>query len=325
MCTAEPNKGLVSVIMNCYNGDRLLREAIESVLAQSYEYLEIIFWDNRSTDGSSDIIKSFKDKRIKYFLSDTHTRLGAARMQAMTHSTGEFIAFLDCDDEWLPNKLHVQLQSMESGEVDYCYAGRLIENVMGKTLGTYVPVAKNGFLFSSLVNHFDIDMLTPLIRSQAIKSRGINFNPEMHAAEEVNLFLRLALQTKGAALDCVLGKSRWLKSSLTRTTGPYWYRDMDATIVQLRSENIYIDKIYPSEMRYLEFKTLYLKTKWLMADGKYAEAQREFENCCDFDLKIYRYLRFLCQFPHLWKLAHALLDRFVDLRSLHFFRRIVAR
>lgn len=325
MCIAKPNNGLVSVIMNCFNSERFLSEAIESVLAQTYENLEIIFWDNRSTDSSSDIVKSFKDKRIKYYLAETHTRLGAARMQAMTFAAGEFIAFLDCDDEWFPDKLQVQLRFMESDEMDYCYAGRLIVNEMGKTLGTYVPTAKSGFLFPSLVHFFDIDMLTPLIRSQTIKTLGIYFNPEMYAAEEVNLFLRLALRTKGAALDCVLGKSRWLKSSLTRTTGPYWYRDIDATIAQLRSENIDIDERYPSEIRYLEFKTLYLKAKWLMTDGKYAEAQREFENCCYPEFQIYRYLRHLCQFPFLWKLAHGLLDRFVALRSLPFIRRVVAR
>ena len=97
---------------------------------------------------------------------------------------------------------------------------------------------------------------------------------------------------------------------------------MEATIVQLRSENIDIDKLYPAEMRYLEFKTLYLKAKWLMADGKYAEAQYEFESCRFFDIKIYRYLRYLCYFPIIWRLAHGLLDGLVGLRNLRFFRRI---
>ena len=57
---------LVSIIMNCYNGEKYLKEAIRSVINQTYKNWEIIFWDNQSKDKSSQILKSFKDKRIKY-------------------------------------------------------------------------------------------------------------------------------------------------------------------------------------------------------------------------------------------------------------------
>ena len=62
-------KNLVSIIMNCHNGETFLREAIKSVLNQSYKKWELIFWDNNSTDKSAQIFKSFKDKRLKYFFS----------------------------------------------------------------------------------------------------------------------------------------------------------------------------------------------------------------------------------------------------------------
>ena len=60
-------KPLVSVIMNCHNGDKYLEEAIKSVIKQTYKNWEIIFWDNNSTDKSAEIVNSFKDDRIKYF------------------------------------------------------------------------------------------------------------------------------------------------------------------------------------------------------------------------------------------------------------------
>ena len=66
---AELNKPLVSVIVNCFNGEKYLKEALASVLNQSYENWEIIFWDNRSTDNSKNILNSFKDSRIKYFFN----------------------------------------------------------------------------------------------------------------------------------------------------------------------------------------------------------------------------------------------------------------
>ena len=65
--TDEP---LVSVIMNCHNSETYLREAIESVIEQSYLNWELIFWDNQSDDNSSKILKSYKDQRIKYYLSE---------------------------------------------------------------------------------------------------------------------------------------------------------------------------------------------------------------------------------------------------------------
>ena len=71
-------KPLVSVVMNCYNSDRYLKEAIDSVYAQTFLDWEIIFWDNASTDRSAEISKSYDDKLL-YFLGNQHVSLGAAR------------------------------------------------------------------------------------------------------------------------------------------------------------------------------------------------------------------------------------------------------
>jgi len=63
------NEPLVSIIMNCHNGEKFLKESIQSIISQKYKNWELIFWDNKSTDGSAKILKSFKDKRIRYFKS----------------------------------------------------------------------------------------------------------------------------------------------------------------------------------------------------------------------------------------------------------------
>lgn len=98
----------ISIIMNCYNSDRFLHEAITSVMQQTYNNWEIIFWDNQSTDSSRNIVKSFQDERIQYFYAPTHTTLGMARNLAVEKAKGVWIAFLDCDDIWLPHKLQSQ-------------------------------------------------------------------------------------------------------------------------------------------------------------------------------------------------------------------------
>ena len=100
---------LVSVIMNCFNGEKYLQDSINSVLNQTYRNLELIFWDNQSNDRSAEYVKSYDDPRIKYFYAPKHTLLYEARNHAIEKSIGEYIAILDVDDWWEVNKLELQL------------------------------------------------------------------------------------------------------------------------------------------------------------------------------------------------------------------------
>ena len=68
-------KMLISVIINCYNGEKYLKETLNSIKKQSYSNFELIFWDNKSTDNSKNIFLEYNDPRFKYFLSDIHTNL----------------------------------------------------------------------------------------------------------------------------------------------------------------------------------------------------------------------------------------------------------
>ena len=104
----------VSVIMNCYNGEAYLEEALLSLKSQKFEDWELIFWDNRSTDRSREILLDNLDEKIKYFLSPDHTNLGEARRSALSKSTGQWVGFLDVDDLWHPNKLELQISALRN-------------------------------------------------------------------------------------------------------------------------------------------------------------------------------------------------------------------
>ncbi|MGB7556303.1 MAG: glycosyltransferase [Candidatus Korobacteraceae bacterium] len=99
----------VSVIMNVRNGASTLREALESVMAQSFHDWELIIWDDQSTDESARIIAEYGDPRVHYFQSPEETSLGRARANAIRQSSGAWLAFLDQDDIWLPHKLEKQM------------------------------------------------------------------------------------------------------------------------------------------------------------------------------------------------------------------------
>ena len=89
--TAKISEGkvpLVSVIMNCYNGEKYIREAIDSVISQTYQNWEIIFWDNQSTDRSAEIVKGYNEPRIRYVYAQKHTLLYEARNYAIVESSG---------------------------------------------------------------------------------------------------------------------------------------------------------------------------------------------------------------------------------------------
>ena len=113
---------LVSVIMNCFNWEKYLLKATDSVLKQKYQNWELIFWDNKSTDSSEKIFKSIKDKRFKYFLADKHTSLYKARNLAIEKANGIYLSFLDTDDYWLPDKIKEQIDLINKKNVGVVYS-----------------------------------------------------------------------------------------------------------------------------------------------------------------------------------------------------------
>ena len=100
---------LVSVILNVRNGAAFLHEALDSVMTQTFADWELIVWDDRSTDTSAQIVAGYSDHRIRYHLAPEETPLGKARDLAIRQANGEWLAFIDQDDLWLPDKLEKQI------------------------------------------------------------------------------------------------------------------------------------------------------------------------------------------------------------------------
>jgi len=120
---------LISVVMNCHNGQAFLKESIKSLTSQTYKNWELIFWDNNSTDKSEEILKQFNDRRIKYFKSDSYLKLYRARNLAINQTKGEFVTFLDTDDLWNNKKLEKQLEICEKNKnIKFVYSNFFILN-----------------------------------------------------------------------------------------------------------------------------------------------------------------------------------------------------
>jgi len=298
---------LVSIIMNCYNGEKYLKQAIDSIYVQTYTNWEIIFWDNVSTDNSADIAKTY-DKRLKYFRGKEYVPLGAARKKAIEKSSGKWIGFLDTDDLWYPNKLERQIKVVENSEYALCYAGirAIYEN--GKDHVTTVPQHDQGMLFGQLLVNWDIDMVTPIVRRSALLKHKINFDPKIYGSEEINLFLRLAAKEPIVAIKEVLGVSRHVKGSITSRVSDKWSQDYEYTLDQIAQENPGIDSIFCDEFAYARMKVHYLSAKHYVMKGNIVEAKKSMRNIPGNQPQ-YAILRLSLYFPFGWNLIHFVLDR----------------
>lgn len=106
-------EGLVSIIMPSYNTANYISDSIKSIQAQTYSNWELIIVDDCSTDNSLDVIRSFNDSRIKLLSNEKNSGAALSRNYALREASGRWIAFLDSDDTWVPQKLEKQIKYME--------------------------------------------------------------------------------------------------------------------------------------------------------------------------------------------------------------------
>jgi len=184
----------VSIIMNCFNGSKYLREAIDSVYAQTYKDWEIIFWDNASTDTSSEIAKSY-DSRIRYFRSEKNFPIvGKVRNLAYEQAKGEYIAILDVDDVWLPDKLEKQVCLLEKNKnLGLVFSDVIVFNDNGKEYELFKFVKpERGYVFGSLFKSNFITTVCMIYRRSALESLQYVFDDEFTYIQDYDLSLRVA-------------------------------------------------------------------------------------------------------------------------------------
>ena len=181
----------VSVHIPCYNSEKYILETIRSVLGQTFSDFEIIVINDGSIDGTEKLIKSFRDDRIKYFHQD-NKGLAVTRNRALSLSTGEYIAFLDHDDIWLPTKLEKQINALDAApEAALAYSNfyRLFPD--GKKILAFRKRQPAGDAFEALLAEYVICLSTAVIRKKAIDDLGIIFDEKFDLFEEYDLFMRL--------------------------------------------------------------------------------------------------------------------------------------
>ena len=202
---------LVSVVVPTFNSARTIGRALASILAQSYANFEIIVADDASSDETHRRVLDFADSRILLLPSAKSTNEGPAvtRNRALAHTKGVYIAFLDSDDEWFPEKLRLQVAFLEghpacsmvvSNAEDVAPDGRVIETEFDST-----PPCEGPEAWRVLLKYSFIETSSVLARAAIVQQLG-GFDPKLLVSQDQDLWIRLALEGAVGILPEVLGR-----------------------------------------------------------------------------------------------------------------------
>lgn len=260
---------LVSVIINCFNGEKYVHESINSLLNQTYTHWELIFWDNCSTDKTKIEFDKLSDPRLNYFLANKHTSQYEARNQALKNCNGEFIAFLDVDDWWNKSKLEKQLKLFEDKQVGFSCTNAWIINERKNKKRIAFKDIPNGKVLENLLQKNFVTMSTLMIRKNILELLDYNFNPRYEIIGDFDLVLRLAQITICKSLQEPLAYYRQHEQNLT-------HLKIETNIKELVDLHIYLKKNdnITKTNNYLLFKNniIFSHSLILILEGKRVQA-----------------------------------------------------
>jgi len=264
----------VSINLCCYNSEKYLRETLDSIVNQTYKDWELIIINDGSSDSTESIILDFKNQGYPIIYQFQQNKgLGASRNEALNLSSGEFIAFIDHDDIWLPRKLEKQIALFADEEVGLVFSDAIYFYINGNTKNVKRFYAnktyRTGRCFSTLLTDYFLCMQTVVIRRSALDEEEEWFDPRFQIIEEADLFRRVAHKWSLAMVDEPLAKWRVHKESSTWTMG---YLVANETVKMLKK----YDQIFPGfsnkfsqEISILEQKSHIYTAKhyWRLGNG----------------------------------------------------------
>lgn len=273
----------ISILMNCFNGEPYLREAIDSVYAQDYTDWEIIFIDTYSTDNSAQIAKSYGEK-VRYYQPPSSLSLYAARNFGLQFVTGDFLAFLDVDDHWEPKKLSEQIKIMqENPNIYFCCTGSFRHNVLLRKITKHCKRSSEYLSMREMLDVYPISLPTVIIRYNDLSKKIIYFEPESFLTGDYELFVKLVYEFKAYYLAKILATSRVHGKNLSKIKFNDWPSEILSTNTRLMKSIM-----FSSHERMLLDKR-YVKTKFFvhLAKKEYKEARNVLKKYFLKDIKLF--------------------------------------
>ena len=181
---------LVSIITPTYNSEQYLKEAIDSIISQTYPNWEMLITDDCSTDGTWTLLKNYakKEKRVKLFRLAQNMGSGVARNNSIKYASGKYVAFLDSDDVWVPQKLEKQVLFMEENEVAFSHSSYGYWDEEGNEIRKPFVVSSHPINYTDLLKRTEISCLTAIYNQAII---GKMYMPDMRRKQDYALWLSI--------------------------------------------------------------------------------------------------------------------------------------
>lgn len=212
------NNSKISIILPTYNREKFISNTIKSCLQQTYNPIEIIVIDDCSTDNTKEVIKDFKDIRIKYIKLLTHKGASYSRNIGIKKAKGSYITFIDSDDVFLPEKLKIQFQNLIkiNSDLDFCKIKR-IEGVQKQDVvpnSRQIKVIKNGNIYNELLSNGNfISTQAILVKKKYIKK--YLFDENIPRLQDYELLLRMLPSIKVSFTNQILVNSYLQNNSIS--------------------------------------------------------------------------------------------------------------
>lgn len=302
----------VSIVMNCYNGEEFLHEAIDSIYSQTYKDWEIIFWDNASLDNSAEIAHRYCDGKLRYFRSLNNVPLGEARNYAIEQTRGQYIAFLDCDDRWLPEKLNKQVSKLEeNSNIDFIYSNyfRIIMPNVDKRIIGLKGKQPEGDVFEKFMYQYPVNLQTVIFRKDVLGKLNYCFDKKLHLCEELDLFMRIFRTANVSYMSEPLIITRIHQNMNSIRYSKDFYDEYIYIAENIKSMDSNYANKYNMALRYFQGKANYYKARFEMSECN----PRKAREC----LRTYKYLdmRFFLLYlltyfsPIIWRYLHKAKDK----------------
>lgn len=297
----------VSVIMNCFNGEEFLVDAIDSIYKQTFSDWEIIFFDNASTDSSPEIAKKY-DNRLNYYRIDNNVPLGKARNLAIEKATGKYIAFLDCDDLYIEDKLEKQYKVMEKNDFVMSYGGAIIINENGSHIKKLRPKNNSGAIFGNLLLHYEVNMQSVMLLRSNLLINNLLFPENFQFGPDYDLFMDIASQYEIGVINEIIVMTRVHSGALTYKKLHCVRDELKSTIDRLVARDPSLKDKYENEIRLAYGKFEYYQVVCFISAGKINKARKTLQSILTYRWE-YIALYVLLLFPLPKKIVMRLLNR----------------
>ena len=259
------NQKKVSIIVNCYNGAKYLKECLDSIQKQSYKNYELIFWDNKSQDNSKEIFLNYKnDNRFKYFYADLHTTLYEARNLAIEKTSGEYLAFLDTDDWWVEDYLLNRVKIFDQRDeyifsFSNCY--HYFQRKKNKKILTKI-IMPSGNVFDFISKNYLVKMSCLVIKKKVFTNEK-KFNKKFNIIGDFEFVMRLAAKYKGFSINKPQAYIRFHSQNFLSNNRDMFYDEYKSWYEAVKDIEPYIiyKKYYENYLLYLKIVKNILKNK----------------------------------------------------------------